>query len=217
MSINQVNPMSLVRQPATLSALNDQELVHMYQSGNDGAFSELVHRHKSRVYTAIYLFVRDEAEAEDLFQEVFIRIVDTLRSGRYNDEGKFLPWVLRVAHNLCVDRYRRDKRHGRVVEVVRANEHTPDTLDLFKLIPDSADTAETHIIRSQTHEHLRELMERLPPEQREVIILRHYADLTFQEIADLTRVSINTALGRMRYALNNIRRMSAESDENQLS
>ena len=142
--------------------------------------------------------------AEDIFQEVFIKIINTLRSGRYNHEGKFLQWALRIAHNLCVDYFRRDKRRPTVGET--------DEYDIFNVIGLSDESPEQSIMRSQVHERIRYLVDSLPNEQREVVVLRHYADMSFKEIASLTRVSINTALGRMRYALINMRRMVEEKD-----
>jgi RNA polymerase sigma factor (sigma-70 family) len=182
-----------------LSAYSDQELIHLYLDDNEKAFEELLSRHKTRIYTAIYLFVKDRDLAEDIFQEVFIKIVKTLRSGRYNHEGKFLQWALRIAHNLCVDYFRRDKRRPTVSPT--------EDFDIFNVLSLSDESPEQSIMRSQSHDRVRRLVDALPPEQREVVILRHYADMSFKEISLLTRVSINTALGRMRYALINIRRM----------
>jgi RNA polymerase sigma-70 factor (ECF subfamily) len=184
--------------------LADQELIEMYLDGNEKAFEILLRRHKARIYTSIYLFCKDQAMAEDIFQEVFIKIVNTLRSGRYNHEGKFLQWALRIAHNLCVDYFRRDKRRPTV--------GSSDEYDIFNVIGLSDESPEQGIMRSQIHDRIRKLVDALPIEQREVVILRHYADMSFKEIAALTRVSINTALGRMRYALINMRRMVEEKE-----
>ncbi len=187
-----------------VSVLSDQELIYAYLDGNEKAFAELLRRHKARIYTAIYLFVRDEAQAEDIFQEVFIKIVNTLRSGRYNHEGKFLQWALRIAHNHCVDNFRRDKRRPTV--------NPTDDYDVFNFIKYSDEGVDQSMMRSETHNRVRRLIDALPPEQREVVVLRHYADMSFKEISQLTRVSINTALGRMRYALLNMRRLAEERD-----
>ncbi len=184
--------------------LADQELIDMYLNGNEKAFEILLRRHKSRIYTSIYIFCKDSQLAEDIFQEVFIKIINTLRSGRYNHEGKFLQWALRIAHNLCVDYFRRDKRRPTVGQT--------DEYDIFNVIGLSDESPEQSIMRSQVHERIRYLVDSLPNEQREVVVLRHYADMSFKEIASLTRVSINTALGRMRYALINMRRMVEEKD-----
>lgn len=180
----------------------DQELINLYLGGEERAFEELLNRHQQKIYTSIYLFVKDQAVAEDIFQEVFIKIIDTLRKGKYNHEGKFLQWAMRIAYNMCVDTFRRNKRRP----LVSATE----TFDIFDVLQCSDDNAEQSIIRSQTHDKIRQLVDALPPEQREVVILRHYADMSFKEIAKLTRVSINTALGRMRYALINMRKMVEE-------
>lgn len=187
-----------------LKSVCDQELILQYLDGNDRAFEELLSRHKNKIYTTIYLFVKDEHQAEDIFQEVFIKIIDTLRKGKYNHEGKFVQWAVRIAYNLCVDHFRRSKR--------RAIISTTENFDIFDVLSVSEDSHEDRIIKSQSYEKLRAVIDMLPPEQREVIILRHYADMSFKEISQLTRVSINTALGRMRYALINIRRNFAEKE-----
>ena len=184
--------------------LADQELIDLYLNGNEKAFEILLRRHKARIYTSIYIFCKDSQLAEDIFQEVFIKIINTLRSGRYNHEGKFLQWALRIAHNLCVDYFRRDKRRPTVGQT--------DEYDIFNVIGLSDESPEQSIMRSQVHERIRHLVDSLPNEQREVVVLRHYADMSFKEIASLTRVSINTALGRMRYALINMRHMVEEKD-----
>lgn len=182
----------------------DQELITQYLDGNERAFEELLTRHKSKIYTSIYLFVKDQSLAEDIFQEVFIKIINTLRSGKYNHEGKFVQWAMRIAYNMCVDQFRRKKRRPQVSPT--------ETFDIFDVLHVSDDNMETTMIKSQTHQRVRQLVDMLPPEQREVVILRHYADMSFKEIAQLTRVSINTALGRMRYALINIRKMVEEKE-----
>lgn len=184
--------------------LNDQQLINLYLEGNEKAFEELLRRHKSKIYTSIYLFVKDQTLAEDIFQEVFIKIIDTLRRGKYNHEGKFVQWAMRIAYNMCVDYFRRNKRRPQVAPT--------DDFDIFNVLKLSDESAEQGIMRSQTHDRVRQLVDQLPPEQREVVILRHYADMSFKEIAQLTRVSINTALGRMRYALINIRRLVEEKE-----
>ena len=187
-----------------VTSFNDQELIALYLDGNERAFEELLNRHKSKIYTSIYLFVKDQSLAEDIFQEVFIKIIDTLRKGKYNHEGKFVQWAMRISYNMCVDYFRRTKRRPKVAPT--------ETFDIFDVLPVVEDNAEQTIIKSQTHNKIRKLVDMLPPEQREVVILRHYADMSFKEIAQLTRVSINTALGRMRYALINIRKMVEERE-----
>lgn len=182
--------------------LTDQQLVHLYVDGNTNALATLVNRYKDRIYTSIYLLVKDKYMAEDLFQDVFIRIIDTLKGGRYTDEGKFLPWALRIAHNMCVDHFRKIKRSPSI--------KTSDDRDIFEVLNFSEPSAENRMIQTQSHERVRKMIDMLPEDQREVIILRHYADLSFKEIADLTKCSINTALGRMRYGLINMRKMMTE-------
>jgi RNA polymerase sigma factor (sigma-70 family) len=185
--------------------VNDHQLIAQYLEGNERAFKELLDRYQQKIYTSIYLFVKDETLAEDIFQEVFIKIINTLRSGKYNHEGKFGQWALRISYNLCVDYHRRGKRRPHV--------HMNDSsFDIFDVISSHDPNAEQLIMRSQTHDRIRHLVDMLPAEQREVVILRHYADMSFKEIAALTRVSINTALGRMRYALINIRKLMAEKE-----
>jgi RNA polymerase sigma-70 factor (ECF subfamily) len=187
-----------------LKSLSDQELIPLYLEGNSQAFEVLLSRHKDKIYTSIYLFVKDRELAEDIFQDVFIKIVDTLRKGKYNNEGKFLQWALRISYNMCVDHFRKSKR----MNIVGSS----DTFDIFSIIENTEDHMEGKIIKSQIHSKLRMLIDQLPHEQREVVILRHYADMSFKEIAQLTRVSINTSLGRMRYALLNLRKMTHESE-----
>lgn len=182
--------------------LPDQQLVHLYIEGNANALATLVNRYKDRIYTSIYLLIKDKYMTEDIFQDVFIRIIDTLKNGRYTDEGKFLPWALRIAHNMCVDHFRKIKRSPGI--------RTSDNRDIFDVLNFSEPSAEITIMQSQSYDRVRKMIDMLPEDQREVIILRHYADLSFKEIADLTKCSINTALGRMRYGLINMRRMMVE-------
>jgi RNA polymerase sigma factor (sigma-70 family) len=182
---------------------NDTELVTMYINGNDKAFEYLVQRYKSKVYTTAYLVVKDQYVAEDITQDAFIKAIDVLRNGRYNEEGKFLPWILRIAHNMAIDYFRREKRYPNVV--------FEDGTGVFNSLDFAEDAFESTQIKRETHEHLREMIKRLPDVQREVLVMRHYEDLSFQEIADATGVSINTALGRMRYALINLRKMMSKT------
>jgi RNA polymerase sigma factor (sigma-70 family) len=182
--------------------LTDQQLVHLYMDGNAEALSSLVMRYKEKIYTSIYLLVKDKYLAEDIFQDVFIRVIDTLRSGRYTEEGKFLPWAMRIAHNMCVDHFRKVKRSPTI--------KTSDDRDIFEVINFAEAGADQRMMQGQSHDRVRKMIDMLPEDQREVIIMRHYADLSFKEIADLTKCSINTALGRMRYGLINLRKMMAE-------
>ncbi len=182
--------------------LSDHQIVNMYINGDVNALSTLVNRYKDKIFTSIYLLVKDKYLAEDIFQDVFIRVIDTLRGGRYTDEGKFLPWAMRIAHNLCVDHFRKVKRNPTI--------KTSDDRDIFEVLNFSEAGADQRIMNDQTSEKVRRMIDLLPEDQREVIILRHYADLSFKEISQLTNCSINTALGRMRYGLLNLRKMMAE-------
>src|SRR6056297_113616 len=179
--------------------LNDKELIAQYLDGDEKSFEILLNKHKDKIYTSIYLFVKDHERANDIFQDVFIKIVKTLRAGKYNHEGKFKQWAMRIAYNMCVDNFRKNKRRSII--------HPTDDFDIFDVIESEEANREDSIIKEQTYAKVRALVDKLPPEQREVVILRHYADMSFKEIAAMTRVSINTALGRMRYALINMRKM----------
>ena len=186
----------------SLTNLTDQQLIHLYVEGNANALSTLVYRYKDKIFTSIYLLVKDKYLAEDIFQDSFIRIIDTLKGGKYTDEGKFLPWAMRIAHNLCVDHFRKVKRSPTI--------KTSDDRDIFEVLNFSEPGADHRIMQGQSHDRVRKMLELLPEDQREVIILRHYADLSFKQIANLTDCSINTALGRMRYGLINLRKMMVE-------
>ncbi|WP_443657567.1 sigma-70 family RNA polymerase sigma factor [Chitinophaga sedimenti] len=182
--------------------LNDEQLITLFKKGHSSALEELVYRHKDKLYTSIVLLVKDAFLAEDIFQDTFIKVIDTIRAGRYTEKGKFLPWAMRIAHNLCVDHFRKIKRTPLI--------KTSDDKDIFNVLSFSESSAEEKMITRQSHDSVRKMLDLLPEEQREVIILRHYAELSFKEIADLTQVSINTALGRMRYGLINLRKMMTE-------
>jgi RNA polymerase sigma-70 factor (ECF subfamily) len=182
-----------------IQKISDQELIRLYQQGNEASLETLIKRHQRNVFTAIYLLVKNRALAEDIFQETFIKIVNTLRSGKYNEEGKFAPWAARVARNLTIDYIRKMKRDVTITDS-QGN-------DIFNYITISEESNEDKMIRSQSEHNIRQLVKRLPEEQRQVLIMRQWGNMSFQEIADATGVSINTALGRMRYALNNLRKM----------
>lgn len=186
----------------TMINLSDQQLIHLYLDGNSEALSSLVERYKDKIFTSIYLLVKDKYLAEDLFQDVFIKVIDTINGGRYTDEGKFLPWVMRIAHNLCVDHFRKVKRSPSI--------KTSDNHDIFEVLNFSEAGADEKIMQGQSHERVRKMLDMLPDDQKEVIVMRHFADLSFKEIAKLTDCSINTALGRMRYGLINLRKMMIE-------
>jgi RNA polymerase sigma-70 factor (ECF subfamily) len=176
----------------------DGVLITQYRNGNEAAFDLLVDRYKSKVYTTIFLIVKDQDVAEDLLQDVFVKVVHTLHSDKYNEEGKFQPWVMRVAHNLAIDYFRKAKRQPTIL--------LEDGSNLLNSMRFADPSSEELRIKEETLDLVRKLIDELPEAQKEVVILRHYMDLSFQEIADQTGVSINTALGRMRYALNHIRK-----------
>jgi len=179
--------------------VSDAASISAYIQGEDKAFETLVKRSKSKVFTSIYLIVKDRYVAEDLLQETYIKAIDVIRSGRYNEEGKFLPWVARIAHNLAIDYFRKEKRYPTIV--------LEDGSKVFNSFDFAEDSAEDLQMKSDQIANVREMIKKLPEEQKEVLILRHYEELSFQEIAEQTGVSINTALGRMRYALINLRKM----------
>src|SRR5690606_24611673 len=182
----------------------DQELIETFQSKkSEGAIAELVNRYKKNIFTTILMKVKDRHIAEDLFQEAFIKIVNTILAGKYTEHGKFLPWATRIANNLCIDYFRKNKQSNRV--------SSKDNLEWFEYICVDYRNAETDMENMQTANQVLHLLDRLPEVQRDVIMLRIYADLSFKEIADLTNVGINTALGRMRYGLSNLRKIIEEN------
>ncbi len=186
--------------------VSDHDLVVGYQQGNENCLLQLVRRYESRIFTAILIHVRNKHLAEDIYQETFVKIINTLRAGQYKEEGKFLSWAIRIAHNLAIDHYRKEARMPK----------TRDTEDYSVLgtLRLKEENVEEKLVRNQVRQQVRELIDELPPEQREVLIMRHYGDMSFKEIAKATNVSINTALGRMRYALINLRKLI---DEKQLA
>ncbi len=185
--------------PDPSGQLSDTELVMLYTQGNEHAFETLLHRHKRKVWSHIYLMVREREATEDLFQETFIKVVNTLKGGKYNEEGKYLPWVMRIAHNLVIDHFRRNKK----MPMLRSNEEH----DVFATVCQPDKNVEQRMVNVQVDDDVRRLIDQLPAEQREVVIMRTYLNMSFKEIADHTDVSINTALGRMRYALINMRKL----------
>lgn len=178
--------------------MNDSGLVSLYIHGDEEAFEQLIQRHKNKIFTTINLIVKDRYLAEDLLQETFIKVVDTIKSGRYNEEGKFLPWILRIAHNLAIDTFRKNKRYPFVV--------MDDGSNVFDTLEFAEDPWENEQIRQDAVNKLKKLIQELPESQKQVLIMRSYLDMSFKEIAETTGVSINTALGRMRYALINLRK-----------
>jgi len=185
--------------------VNDQELVQAYIKGDQSAIEILINRHRSKVYTYILLTIKNQQLAEDLFQETFIKVIQSLRGGKYRDNGRFLSWVIRIAHNLIIDHFRKEKQMNSV-------SNDDSEVDLFNSKKLSDSNIEEIIVNSQIKAEIRTLINELPDDQREVVLLRHYGGLSFKEIADQTDVSINTALGRMRYALINLRKFIKEKD-----
>ena len=186
------------------NSISDRELIRAYRGGDEQAFETLLTRHQERVYTKINFIVRDSELANDLFQDTFIKIVRLLKEGKYVEEGKFLPWVLRIAHNMAIDHFRRNKK----MRMVRSR----DEMDVFATI----DTGDAHVedllVEGQIHSDVRRIIDELPEDQREVVRMRMYDNLSFKEIAETTGVSINTALGRMRYAVINLRKIVGENN-----
>ena len=188
-----------------IQVLSDQHLLNNYRSGDQSAISKLIERHKRRVRDYIYMMVKDNDVADDIFQETFIKVIRVIDEGRYTDNGKFLSWVLRIAHNQVIDHFRAQRQNKSVSEA----EAGYDVLGTLKL---SERTVEDSMVCEQIERDVRALVELLPSEQREVVIMRYFSGLSFKEIAEQTDVSINTALGRMRYALINLRRMIKEKN-----
>lgn len=189
--------------------VSDQELIHRYLAGDEICLEQLIHRHKSKVYSYIHMVVKDKQSADDIFQDTFIKVIYTLKTGTYKEEGKFIQWVMRIAHNLVIDFFRKSKRIP-IIDTIN------DDYNFLDNIPIYDESHEEKIILEQIFQDIRNMIEYLPSEQREVLIMRHYADMSFKEIAEKTDVSINTALGRMRYALINLRKM-VESKEIKLT
>lgn len=185
-------------------AISDAELVKKYMNGNESALSMLINRHQQRLYNFIFSKVFNRDLAEDIFQETFIKVIRNLKRGKYNEEGKFLPWVMRIAHNLVIDHFRKNKRMPKF-------EGTGD-FDVFSILTDEKPDAEKSLVIEQIRNDVRELIKELPDNQKEVLQMRIYKEMSFKEIAFRTEVSINTALGRMRYALINLRKIIDKHD-----
>ncbi len=178
---------------------SDRELISKYIAGDENSLEVLIHRHKNKVYAYILMVVKDKEEADDIFQDTFIKAINTIRSGSYKEEGKFIQWVMRIAHNLIIDFFRKSKRMPAV--------DTGDDFDIFDTISYTDPSVEEQMVLDQIHSDVRKLIEYLPEEQKEVLKMRHYSEMSFKDIAEQTDVSINTALGRMRYALINLRKL----------
>lgn len=182
-----------------LTKLSDADLVSLYISGNENGLSTLVNRHNPRIFNFIYSKVLNRDITEDIFQDTFIKVINTIKRGKYNEEGKFLPWVMRIAHNLIIDHFRKNNR-------IPKFDNSGD-FDIFTTISDSDLNIENKLIKGQIETHLKEIIEELPNDQKEVLFMRLYKDMSFKEISETTGVSINTALGRMRYAIINLRKI----------
>lgn len=180
-------------------SLSDAILVSNYINGDESALSVLINRHQQRLYSFIFSKVYDRDVTEDVFQDTFIKVIKTLKLGKYNEEGKFLPWVMRIAHNLVIDYFRKNNRMPKF--------NNNGDFDIFSVLSDDSLNAEAELVRSQIHDDIRNLVEELPEDQRTVLKMRMYNDMSFREISENTSVSINTALGRMRYALINLRKL----------
>ena len=178
---------------------SDQILVRAYLNGDETAFEVLIRKHKDKVFAFILSKIKNYNIAHDVFQDTFIKVINSLKMGKYNEEGKFIPWVMRIAHNLVIDYFRRQKKTRSIAP--------SDDFDIFDIISDKEDNAEDEMIKSQIHSDVKRLIEELPEDQREVLEMRYYKDLSFKEISEITDVSINTALGRMRYAILNLRKL----------
>ena len=193
----------------SIQLLSDNELISIYINGNEDALSVLVKRHKRRIYSYIFLITRNKALTEDVFQDTFFKVIQTLKKGQYNEEGKFLPWILRIAKNLIIDHFRKVKKMPSIAYVI--NDEGEET-SIFDIIPEqntsTKDTEESRLFKKQ----IRTIVNELPAEQKEVVIMRTYYDMSFKEISEITNVSINTSLGRMRYALINLKKMLEEKN-----
>jgi len=186
----------------TYDKFTDQMLIDAFVAGDKKCIEVLIERYKEKVYSYIILNIKDSSLADDIFQDTFVKVISSLKSKVYSDEGKFLPWVIRIAHNLIVDHFRNEKNNG--TTSCDENEYVLNSCSL------SDSTVEDRIIENQIFADVKKLLDYLPPEQKEVVMLRHYGGMSFKEIADVTNVSINTALGRMRYAILNLRRIVDE-------
>lgn len=188
-----------------INQLTDEELVAAYATGNNEAFDALLNRHSDQVFTYIQRIVKDSALADDIFQETFVKAITTIKQGRYNESGKFSAWITRIAHNLIIDNFRQEKSE---------NTFSADNedVDIFNRRELAEENIEDTLVRDQIHTDVRRIMESLPEPQREVIDMRFYRDMSFKEIAEATGVSINTALGRMRYAVMNMRRIAEKNN-----
>lgn len=187
----------------SLAAISENELIKSFINGNHSSLQTLIERHQNRLYSYIFLLVKDKQLADDVFQDTYVKVINTLKRGSYNDEGKFIQWVMRIAHNLVIDHFRKSKK-------VPTVDNSYNDFDVFDTIKFTDPSVEERIVKDQIHSDVRKLLDYLPEEQKEVLYLRCYSGLSFKDIAEQTEVSINTALGRMRYAIINMRKIIAE-------
>ena len=193
----------------SIHLLSDNELVKLYMSGNEQSLSILVKRHKRRIFSYVYLITRNKTLTEDIFQETFFKVIQTLKREQYNEEGKFLPWVLRIAKNLIIDHFRKAKKMPSISSVI--NDEGEET-SIFDIIPENSSSVKDNEESKKFKRSIRAIVNDLPQDQKEVVIMRTYYDMSFKEIAEVTNVSINTSLGRMRYALINLKKMLDEKN-----
>lgn len=192
----------------------DEQLIRGYLNGNDNCFEQLLKRHKNKIFTYIVLTVKQRDVAEDIFQDVFLKVINTMNKGSYKEEGKFLPWAMRIAHNMVMDYFRLGKR---MHFVDNAEEDDDESVDVFRLLVNDEKNAEEKIMEGEMADEIRTMIDKLDDEQKEVVLMRHYGKMSFKEIAEMTNVNINTALGRMRYAIINLREMMNEAKENRIA
>jgi RNA polymerase sigma-70 factor (ECF subfamily) len=186
-----------------MKCLDDRELVFLYINGEEKAFEHLLMRHKEKIYRLIYLKVKDKALADDLFQETFVKIINTLKLGSYNEEGKFLPWAMRIAHNLVIDHFRRSNK----VRMISESSSQRDDFNIFSVLSCETKNVQEQITYDELENQMVDLIEYLPKSQKDILKMRIFQDLSFKDIAEMEDISINTALGRMRYALINMRKL----------
>ncbi|WP_417603795.1 RNA polymerase sigma factor [Owenweeksia hongkongensis] len=186
------------------SKMGDSELIRSYLSGNEAPLEALISKNQQRIFSYILVRIQDQDLANDIFQDTFVKVINTLKRGKYNEEGKFLQWTMRIAHNLIIDHYRREKRMPTMSPT--------DEFNIFDVLKDNSLNVESSLIKEQIEADLHKLIDQLPEDQKEVLKLRHFSGLSFKEISDQTGVSINTALGRMRYALINLRKLMEKNN-----
>ena len=192
---------------------SDQELIKIYLTGDESALGMLIQRHQSQIFSFLMSKLKNKAIAEDLFQDVFVKVINKMKAGKYNEEGKFLPWVMRISHNIMIDHFRKSNKM-KMVRAIKNGVDESDEFDVLTNIKESSKRVDKEMEFTQIRGDLKKLIRLLPEDQKEVLIMRHYYKMSFKEISEMTNVSINTALGRMRYALMNLRKMISEKELN---